>query len=433
MVLPLAALIGTLATAHAQEAVSVWAGRPIAVHAPDALDRPGLDRLFENAGASGGGATAAAFPAATRSIRFNGALFPRVAFASQQSVKPSLVKAIDRTEASLRLVLYDFNQAEVLEAILRAAAKQPPVQIQLLLDSSHAFPSNGKPPSQEIQTLLKDPRLDVRILRGMDQFGTMHNKFAIFDDKMLEYGSYNWTKAADARHFENALFTNEQRQIGLYYSYFKWMWERSGPATGPAAPPDLGGPPPADLSPTVAFNGKLLPAAVFSPAGASVRWLTEAIRAGEKTVDVAMYSFYEQSLADRLVEARSGGRKVRVLLDRDQAVRSLAVKSMKDRGMTMRLSRGRTPEFSVMHHKFAIFDGKLVETGSFNWTNNAQNNNFENLSFLTAPELVAEFQSEFERVWAQATPSEEIPEEQWAQQPLASATELPLASPVIVR
>lgn len=32
-----------------------------------------------------------------------------------------------------------------------------------------------------------------------------------------------------------------------------------------------------------------------------------------------------------------------------------------------------------MHNKFFISDNKLLGTGSFNWTYNAVNNNYENL------------------------------------------------------
>jgi len=34
---------------------------------------------------------------------------------------------------------------------------------------------------------------------------------------------------------------------------------------------------------------------------------------------------------------------------------------------------------SIMHHKFCIIDNQIVFTGCFNWTNNAENKNNENI------------------------------------------------------
>lgn len=55
-----------------------------------------------------------------------------------------------------------------------------------------------------------------------------------------------------------------------------------------------------------------------------------------------------------------------------------------------------------MHNKFAVFDGKLAVTGSFNWTTSADDYNFENALFLSDPAIVARIEEEFERIWSQA-------------------------------
>lgn len=392
----------------------VWTGRPPAAHAPAALDAPGLDRLFDNAA---GGLEVAPAPAAAASragrVRFNGAEFPAAAFPRQRSVTDLLVKAIDRSEASIRLVLYEFNQAKVLEALQRAASRTPPVQIQILLDSSHAFPF-GRSASAEVQALLADPRMRVRVIRGLDQYGTNHNKFGIFDSKMVEYGSYNWTNAGEGKNFENALFSAEQARIARFYAYFEWSWKLSSPATGPAPIPDLP-PPPADPAPAIPFNGRLLPAVVFSPRGGTSAWLREAIAASERSIDVAMFSFFDQSLADALLERKRKGLAIRLVLDRAQGMRSPVVKFIKENGFDARLSQGRGGA-GVMHHKFALFDRKLLETGSHNWTNNAELNNFENTSFLADAGLVASFQEEFEAVWSQGVELSSLPDDSWAPQ-----------------
>jgi phosphatidylserine/phosphatidylglycerophosphate/cardiolipin synthase-like enzyme len=53
-----------------------------------------------------------------------------------------------------------------------------------------------------------------------------------------------------------------------------------------------------------------------------------------------------------------------------------------------------------MHDKFAIFDGRLLVTGSYNWTESAEAANFENALFLDDPGLVARYADAFERLFA---------------------------------
>ena len=52
-----------------------------------------------------------------------------------------------------------------------------------------------------------------------------------------------------------------------------------------------------------------------------------------------------------------------------------------------------------MHHKFAVFDGQQLVTGSFNWTRSASEVNAENLVVTDDPRLVGAFANEFERLW----------------------------------
>jgi len=60
----------------------------------------------------------------------------------------------------------------------------------------------------------------------------------------------------------------------------------------------------------------------------------------------------------------------------------------------IRIGKGR----GIMHNKFAVIDEKEVITGSYNWTNNAEENNYENAVFITDPEIVKQFSSEFDRL-----------------------------------
>jgi phosphatidylserine/phosphatidylglycerophosphate/cardiolipin synthase-like enzyme len=77
-----------------------------------------------------------------------------------------------------------------------------------------------------------------------------------------------------------------------------------------------------------------------------------------------------------------------------------ALRKLRSAGIAIR-SLGVVKQ-SLMHNKFAIFDGRVVATGSYNWTQSAERANYENLVLLDDPEVVARFEREFQRLWREA-------------------------------
>jgi DNA uptake protein ComE-like DNA-binding protein len=58
----------------------------------------------------------------------------------------------------------------------------------------------------------------------------------------------------------------------------------------------------------------------------------------------------------------------------------------------------------VLHHKFVVVDGKRVLTGSYNWSQNAYERNWENAVLVTNRTVAESFQLEFEYLWGLAKP-----------------------------
>ncbi|MDP3542300.1 MAG: phospholipase D-like domain-containing protein [Elusimicrobiota bacterium] len=325
-------------------------------------------------------------------VSFNGLSLKSVQFSRTDRIPVSLVAAIDRTEKTLLLALYDIRLSEVAEALLRAKARG--VEIRLVYDEGHAkpaVPGAGSGPSAEYQALV-DAGVPVRLLKGGGSFGIMHHKYALFDGRLLMTGSFNWTRAADDRNFENAEFKTDKALIEGFTRNWNWMWGLAGAGFGT---------PPADPQKPVAFSGGRFPRYAFSPQGGVEALLLDAIRRSKRTIDVAMFSFYSQPVAAALVEARARGVVVRVASDAMQARRSQAMRALADGGVDLRVSAGRGG-LGVMHHKYALFDGALLMSGSYNFSANAELYNFESDLFTTAKPEVAAFGGEFAAVWAQA-------------------------------
>lgn len=139
----------------------------------------------------------------------------------------------------------------------------------------------------------------------------------------------------------------------------------------------------------------------FSPNGGVRQRLVRAIAESRQSIDVAIYNLTARELIEALAAAKARGVRVRVLMDRGMADEGgPGILRLRVRGVPVR-SLG-VPDQSLMHHKFAIFDGRLVLTGSYNWTHSAEVANFENLVVLDEAGVVTRFQQEFRRLWQEA-------------------------------
>ena len=139
----------------------------------------------------------------------------------------------------------------------------------------------------------------------------------------------------------------------------------------------------------------------FSPNGGIRQHLVRTIQQSRQHIDVAVYQFTSTELAAALLEAKERGVRIRVVTDREKVEfdRS-ALRRLRIGGVAIR-SLGVVDQ-SLMHNKFAVFDGRLAVTGSYNWTQSAEHANFENLVVLDDPEVIAQFEREFQRLWQEA-------------------------------
>ena len=118
------------------------------------------------------------------------------------------------------------------------------------------------------------------------------------------------------------------------------------------------------------------------------------------SVDAALYRFNNANLARALQEAARRGARVRLLLDRNKYEESRSAQQvLSHAALPFRLLYGRKGPGSKMHHKFAILDNHTLLTGSYNWTPESEEQNYENLLVLREPAQVEAYQREFEALW----------------------------------
>lgn len=136
--------------------------------------------------------------------------------------------------------------------------------------------------------------------------------------------------------------------------------------------------------------------AYFSPGEDCLRKLRELCLSAKRGIDVCVYTIADDRLTEALIDAHRRGVTVRILSD-DHKVHDTGsdVIRLRDRGIEVRLD---DTDFH-MHHKFALFDGMRLASGSFNWTRGASTGNEENLVVTDDVRLVRSFGARFELLW----------------------------------
>lgn len=138
--------------------------------------------------------------------------------------------------------------------------------------------------------------------------------------------------------------------------------------------------------------------AYFTPGDACLRKLRELCRAARRSLDICVFTISDDRLADEILACHARGVVVRVLSDNDKRFDDGSdIHRLHRAGIAVRLDD--TPFH--MHHKFALFDGRLLANGSFNWTRSATAQNEENLVVSDDAKLVGWFAGRFDALWIQ--------------------------------
>lgn len=136
--------------------------------------------------------------------------------------------------------------------------------------------------------------------------------------------------------------------------------------------------------------------AFFSPGDDCANAIIRCIRQTEKQIDICVFTISDNQIADAIFEAFSKGVIIRIITDNDkQHDQGSDIGRLKQSGIAVRTDFTE----AHMHHKFAIFDEKLILSGSYNWTLSARDENYENILISDNEKLIREFSGEFERLW----------------------------------
>jgi phosphatidylserine/phosphatidylglycerophosphate/cardiolipin synthase-like enzyme len=170
----------------------------------------------------------------------------------------------------------------------------------------------------------------------------------------------------------------------------------AGASDLPDAPPVR---PPAPTAAAKATDAT--PMVYFSPRGGCTQAVVSEINKAKTEILVQAYSFTSEPIGAALVSALRRGVKVTASLDEKANTSEKTIAGLiADSGADVRLDG----KHAISHSKVMVIDGQTVVTGSFNFTNQAEHSNLENLLVIHSAELAKLYADNFQEHWTHTSP-----------------------------
>ncbi len=118
-------------------------------------------------------------------------------------------------------------------------------------------------------------------------------------------------------------------------------------------------------------------------------------------LDIAIYIFSDDQIGDAVERAWENGAEVRIFTESKEACKSYSeISRLAALGIPVRVDN----HSGIMHNKFAVVNGEVVITGSYNWSDSADRKNWENVVVIRIPEVAQDYAQNFETMWENASP-----------------------------
>ncbi|MCI0477438.1 MAG: phospholipase D-like domain-containing protein, partial [Anaerolineales bacterium] len=217
----------------------------------------------------------------------------------------------------------------------------------------------------------------------------MHNKFVVVDRQAVWTGSWNFTTNDTYRNDNNGIVIQSAELARNYTATFEKMFgeKKFGAARQPGG-----------TTPRLTIGGSAVEN-YFAPEDRVAEKIAARLKQAARTIDFMAFAFTDDQIGAVVLERAKGGVAVRGVFELTGSDTSASeYGKLKNAGLDVR----QDGNSFAMHHKVFIVDGKTVIFGSFNFSQNAEEENDENLLIIDDIPLAQTFAAEFARVYGQA-------------------------------
>nr|WP_228014447.1 DUF655 domain-containing protein [Fortiea sp. LEGE XX443] len=377
-----------------------------------------------------------------------------------------IIDAISQANSTVDIAVQELRLPKVAQALVNK--QKAGVKVRVILENTYSRPWSSFTPSEikklatrererynefhQFIDLNKDNKLSPEEINQRDALiilqnakipwiddqadgskgsSLMHHKFVIVDNRIVIVTSANFTLSDTSGDFtnlsslgndNNLLKIDSPELASVFTEEFNIMW---GDGSGGKLDSQFGVKKPL-RSPTTISLGDNKITVQFSPASPTQPWsktsnglIGETLNSATKSIDMALFVFSEQQLANMLEHRHQQSVAIRALIDSQFAYRpySEALDMMgvalsnqckheiDNKPWQSTITSVGVPVLAkgdLLHHKLAVIDNQIVITGSHNWSDAANNGNDETLIVIDNPKVAAHYIREFARLYAKA-------------------------------
>ncbi len=289
-----------------------------------------------------------------------------------------ILSNINKAQNTIDMAIYGYSRVPAIEKSLENAINRG-VKIRLVYD----LDSKGANIYEDTSRIVKMISQNNSDRNSAEANSIMHNKFYIFDDKILITGSANLSHTDMSGFNSNSIVVINSEEIAkIYKQEFEQMFAGKFHS-----------------SKGVGVNIKKSGFGIyFSPQDKSIaNAVLPIIRGAKKYIYIPTFVLTEKRVTEELINAKKRGVEVKVIIDAlNASSRYSKHQILRDNGVSV-----KTENYAgKMHSKSMIVDDEYVLIGSMNFSYSGENKNDENLIVIKDSELAKFYKNFFLYQWS---------------------------------
>ena len=288
---------------------------------------------------------------------------------------------INNAKDSIDIAIYGYSRVYAIEKALENALKRG-VKIRIIYD----IDSNGKniyPDTEFLLNILKNNNSD----KDSKEFkNIMHNKFYIFDNKVLITGSANLSHTDMSGYNSNSIIVFNSDEIAkIYKNEFEQMYNGNFHNEKNK-----------QTNKNLKNNNLKI---YFSPQDKSItNAILPIIKNAQKYIYIPTFVLTEKRITEELIKAKQRGVDVKIIIDAlNASIHHSKHNELRAGGLLV-----KTENYAgKMHSKSMIIDDKYTIIGSMNFSNSGENKNDENLIVIDDTDIAKFYKTFFLYQWEQ--------------------------------
>ncbi|MEM7539024.1 MAG: phospholipase D-like domain-containing protein [Chloroflexota bacterium] len=303
-------------------------------------------------------------------------------------IQAQLIARVDAAQSSIDVAIFELNLDAVADAVIRAHRRG--VKIRIKTDDEFGIEEDHEPGHGQFARMMA-AGIEVK---DDDRGALMHNKFWIFDQSSVWTGSTNITVNGTRHNNNNVIIFNSSDVADIFQIEFDEMWQGQH---GGKSPSTIG-------RQAVAIEGVEIQV-IFGPEDGGIERLVDLVRNAKASIKFMAFSYTHDALGKAMQDAAASLTVQGIFETVGSKTQFSELPRLHCGGLATVRRDGNSRTF---HHKVIIIDERIVATGSFNFSKNANDNNDENMVIVQSPEIAQMYLAEFERRWLEAKVSDVV-------------------------